>query len=50
MSAVRPLVAFAALGALAGAAFVLALTTGSERLALSTVWAARLLMVDSLSC
>jgi len=40
MSAVRPLVAFAALGALAGAAFVLALTTGSERLALSTVWAA----------
>src|SRR5678815_4351044 len=40
MSAVRPFVAFAALGALAGVAFVLALTTGSERLALSTVWAA----------
>src|SRR5262245_7597638 len=40
MSAVRPLVAFAGLSALACAAFLLALTTGNERLALTTVWAA----------
>jgi iron complex transport system permease protein len=40
MSAVRPAFAFPALGLLALAAFVFALTTGSERLPVAAVWAA----------
>jgi iron complex transport system permease protein len=40
MSAARPLVAVGALGALACSAFLLALTTGSERLPLTIIWAA----------